>query len=181
MRRLGITLLFIASGFLFSNCTTTSPNLVTEAKPKVFTIGKGSDMLAIPNDGRIRVRTTAYSHTEADSLQYGTKNAAGENLKYGIVRSAAADWSRFPLGTIFKIAGDSAIYQIDDYGSALVGTNTIDIYKPTYSAMQAWGVRHVEIKVLKWGSFDRSADILQDRIRHRHCREMFEDIAARRS
>ena len=35
------------------------------------------------------VRTTAYTHTEADSLQYGTKNAYGSDLKFGNkVRSA---------------------------------------------------------------------------------------------
>ena len=43
--------------------------------------------------------------------------------------SAAADWSRFPLGTRFQIVGTQDRYVIDDYGGALVGTNTIDLYK----------------------------------------------------
>ncbi|MDG2124798.1 MAG: hypothetical protein P8J87_13930, partial [Verrucomicrobiales bacterium] len=90
--------------------------------------------------GRI-VRTTAYCHLEADSLKYGKLNAVGTQLKYGKVRSAAADWSQYPVGTVFKIKGEPYLYEVDDYGSALVGTNTIDLYKPTKPAMHAWGVR----------------------------------------
>ena len=144
-----------------------------------FSIGTGSDKIELPDSGKLSVRTTAYTHTEADSLPYGKKNAMGSTLRHGIVRSAAADWSRFPVGTIFKIEGDSSVYQIDDYGSALVGTNTIDIYKPTKSAMNAWGVRHVKIQILKWGSFDKSLDILEDRTRYKHVRRMVAGIEDR--
>ena len=76
------------------------------------------------------VRTTAYTHSESDHIIYGARTAVGTNLKYGNVRSAAADWSVFPVGTIFQIEGLPYVYQVDDYGSALVGTNTIDLYKP---------------------------------------------------
>ncbi len=38
-----------------------------------------------------RVRTTAYSHGEAAHLVYGRKNAIGKPLRYGKIRSAAAD------------------------------------------------------------------------------------------
>lgn len=110
------------------------------------------------------VRTTAYTHTEADSLQYGTKNAYGSDLKFGNkVRSAAADWSRYPVGTVFKIKGLPYNYVVDDYGSALVGTDTIDLYKPDHEAMNAWGARKVGIEVLQWGSFDKSLEILDGR------------------
>jgi 3D (Asp-Asp-Asp) domain-containing protein len=122
------------------------------------------------------VRTTAYSHLEKDSLPYGRGSAAGGTLKYGKVRSAAADWSRYPVGTVFKIEGDPHVYEVDDYGSALVGTSTIDIYKPTMTQMRAWGVRHVDIKVLRWGSYERSYDILKDRTKASHVREMVKDI-----
>ena len=126
------------------------------------------------------VRTTAYTHTELDSLPYGTKNAAGGNLKYGRVRSAAADWSRFPVGTVFKIEGEPYLYEIDDYGSALVGTNTIDIYKPNMSAMNAWGVKHVPIEVVRWGCYRKSADILRGRLHAAgHVRRMYHSIAAK--
>lgn len=98
------------------------------------------------------VRTTAYTHTESDHLKYGNKNAIGTILQCRKdYNSAAADWSRFPLGTKFLIAGDSTVYVVDDCGGALWGTSTIDIYRPSMAAMHAWGTRHVEIKILEYG------------------------------
>ena len=44
---------------------------------------------------------------------------------------------------------------IDDYGTALVGTNTIDLYKPTKLQMKRWGVRNVDIDILEWGSEEK--------------------------
>jgi len=119
----------------------------------------------IPLGEVVEIRTTAYTHTEASHLKYGVRNAVGGPLRYGKVRSAAADWSRFPLGTLFRIGGSPEIYEIDDYGSALVGKNTIDLYKPTDRSMRQWGVRHVEIEVIEWGSFEKSLDVLVPRAR----------------
>jgi 3D (Asp-Asp-Asp) domain-containing protein len=110
------------------------------------------------------VRTTAYTHTESDHIVHGTGSAAGGQLKYGKVRSAAADWSVYPVGTVFQIEGDSSLYEVDDYGSALVGTETIDIYKPCAATMNEWGVRHVNINVIRWGSFEKSLAILKPRV-----------------
>lgn len=118
------------------------------------------------------VRTTAYTHTESDHLIYGRKNAIGTRLQYGRVKSAAADWSVFPLGTKFRISGDPSLYVVDDYGSALVGTKTIDLYKPSKRAMNHWGVRHVDIKIVRKGCFKKSYEVLRDRTRHKHVRSM---------
>jgi len=110
------------------------------------------------------VRTTAYCHKEADSLKYGTLNAAGGNLQYGnTIRSAAADWSVYPVGTKFQIEGLPYTYVVDDYGSALCGTATIDLYKPTFTQMNRWGVRNVPVKIIEWGSYEKSAEILSGR------------------
>jgi len=124
------------------------------------------------------VRTTAYSHQERDSWEYGRSSAAGSTLKYGRKeRSAAADWSRYPVGTRFKIKGLSQEYVVDDYGRALVGSDTIDIYKPTLSSMRQWGTRHVGITVLEWGSFSESERILESRAhKAEHVRQMLEVI-----
>lgn len=122
------------------------------------------------------VRTTAYTHSESDPIVYGARTAVGSNLKYGNVRSAAADWSVYPVGTIFQIEGLPYVYQVDDYGSALVGTNTIDLYKPDKATMRAWGVRNVNIKVLKWGSFSKSLSILKPRTAYPHIRKMVSRI-----
>jgi 3D (Asp-Asp-Asp) domain-containing protein len=123
------------------------------------------------------VRTTAYCHDEDDHIVYGTKNAIGSTLRFGNVRSAAADWSRYPVGTLFRITSQPDVtYVVDDYGSALVGTGTIDIYKPSRKQMNDWGVRHVNIEVIQWGSFQRSVAIMKDRMRWPHVRRMVEDI-----
>jgi 3D (Asp-Asp-Asp) domain-containing protein len=96
-----------------------------------------------------QVRTTAYTHDEADHLVYGRSTAIGTTLRCSqTYNSAAADWSRFPLGTKFQIVGEPTVYVIDDCGGALYGTNTIDIYRPSFSAMNAWGTRFVQIKIL---------------------------------
>ena len=119
------------------------------------------------------VRTTAYSHQENEPGAPGRKNAAGGILKYGSVRSAAADWSVYPLGTKFRVKGQSHTYVIDDYGSALVGTNTIDIYKPTLKSMNYWGTRKTEITVIQWGSYENSLKLLKGRTSYAHCRKMY--------
>ncbi|MCU0752510.1 MAG: hypothetical protein MUC40_05705 [Akkermansiaceae bacterium] len=119
------------------------------------------------------VRTTAYTCSEDDHLIYGNKNATGTPLRYtNRVRSAAADWSFYPVGTTFRM--------IDDYGSALTGTGTVDIYKPNKEVMNIWGRRNVELTIVQWGSFNRSAEILSQRTKHDHCRKMLANIIRQR-
>ncbi len=123
------------------------------------------------------VRTTAYTHSEADHIRYARKTALGTQLRYySNIRSAAADWSRYPLGTRFQIVGSPVVYEIDDYGSALVGKDVIDLYKPTRRHMNAWGARHVQIRVLRWGSYRKSLEIMKPRMKYRHVREMVQAI-----
>ena len=68
---------------------------------------------------------------------------------------------------------------MDDYGWALSGTNTIDLYKPSRSAMNAWGVRRVTIENLQWGSVDRSLAVLRTRSKYKHIRRMIDQIEDR--
>jgi 3D (Asp-Asp-Asp) domain-containing protein len=127
------------------------------------------------------VRTTAYTETECDHLIYGNKNATGTPLRYtNRVRSAAADWSFYPVGTTFRIKGLPYLYVVDDYGSALAGTGTIDIYKPSKEVMNLWGRRNVELTIVQWGSFNRSAELLSQRTKYDHCRRMLANIVRQR-
>jgi 3D (Asp-Asp-Asp) domain-containing protein len=127
------------------------------------------------------VRTTAYTCSEDDHLIYGSRNATGTALRYtNRVRSAAADWSFYPVGTTFRIKGLPYLYVVDDYGSALTGTGTIDIYKPNKEIMNLWGRRNVEINIVQWGSFTRSAEILSQRTKFDHCRSMLANIIRQR-
>jgi 3D (Asp-Asp-Asp) domain-containing protein len=114
------------------------------------------------------VRTTAYTHSEKG----GHRNAIGVRLSGANVMSAASDWSRFPLGTRFRIVATNEEYVIDDYGSALIGTNTIDLYKPSHLDMKRWGVRRVDIDILQWGSNAQSLKVLTPRAKHGYVRKM---------
>jgi 3D (Asp-Asp-Asp) domain-containing protein len=114
---------------------------------------------------RLTVRTTAYTHTEPG----GIKNAIGSRLKYGGgLYSAASDWSWLPLGTRFRMVENGRVYVIEDYGSALVGRKTIDLYMPNMREVNRWGVRHKEIEIIEWGSKAMSLKLLAPRSRNRH-------------
>jgi 3D (Asp-Asp-Asp) domain-containing protein len=118
--------------------------------------------------GRVsNVRTTAYTRIEKG----GRRNALGKYLSGHHVMSAASNWSRFPLGTRFRIV-DMKEFIIDDYGTALIGTSTIDLYKPTKLEMKRWGVRNVDIDILQWGSEKQSLKVLGPRAKHQTPRRM---------
>jgi 3D (Asp-Asp-Asp) domain-containing protein len=123
------------------------------------------------------VRTTAYTHSERG----GCHNALDCRLSSRHVMSAASDWSRFPLGTRFRLAGTNDEYIIDDYGIALVGTDTIDLYKASRLDMQRWGVRHVDIDILQWGSEEQSLKVLAPRSKHRCVRQMVASLQQKKT
>ena len=123
-----------------------------------------------------RVRTTAYTHTESDHLEHGRKTCIGTTLRYDVVHSAAADWSRWPLGTTFRILDTGEICKVDDIGWALSGRNTLDLYKPTRGAMNAWGTRTVNIEILNWGDDREALDLLRKRSKYRHVQRMVKDL-----
>ena len=124
------------------------------------------------------VRTTAYTHHEGGS---GVHNALGEYLSGRHVMSAASDWSRYPLGTRFRLADTNEEYVIDDYGGALIGTDTIDLYKPSRLEMKNWGVRYVDIDVLQWGSEEQSLKVLAPRCKHHCARQMVAALQKKKS
>ncbi len=147
--------------------------------------GKPRDKHSMPvyafSDRNRIVRTTAYTCSEDDHLIYGSKNATGTQLRYNDrVRSAAADWSFYPVGTTFRIKGLPYLYVVDDYGSALLGTGTVDIYTPSKEIMGLWGRRNVELTVVQWGSMTRSAELLSQRTSYDHCRKMLANILRQR-
>jgi 3D (Asp-Asp-Asp) domain-containing protein len=212
---LGICALFVLAG-----CGTTSRPLPQYEAPLAKT-----DFQTI--------RTTAYTHTEADHLEYTNHNAlggelqaagppirrvdvvpraipldAGEQSDYQPVSysgaprqpfsvsetrsvtrstrgakratavatprigSAAADWSRWPAGTIFRLLSTGQIYKVDDYGWALSGRNTIDLYMATPNEMNAWGARAEPIQILQWGDPVESLRFLERHQEHRHLKRM---------
>ena len=90
----------------------------------------------------------------------------------GAYGSAAADWSRWPAGTTFRLLSTGQVYRIDDYGWALAGRNTIDLYVATPNEMNAWGARSEPIQVLQWGDPQHSLRLLRSHQGYRHIRRM---------
>jgi 3D (Asp-Asp-Asp) domain-containing protein len=88
------------------------------------------------------------------------------------IGSAAADWSRWPAGTTFRLLSTGQTYRVEDYGWALAGRNTIDLYMPNQHAMNSWGAREEPIQVLHWGNPDDSLKLLLPRQRYKHVRRM---------
>ena len=165
---LRLTLIAGFACFMTSCVTTTERTRVT-----------ANDAAATGSTKRVqKVRTTAYTHNEGGS---GVKNAIGRRLAGGSCKSAASDWSRYPLGTRFRVVSTGQEYVIDDYGGALVGTDSIDLYKGSRAEVRRWGVRHVDIEVLQWGSREESLKVLRPRQRARIVRRMIAGLEARRT
>lgn len=119
------------------------------------------------------VRTTAYHHSEPG----GRVTAVGGYLRP--VHSAAADWSWLPAGTKFRIVETGDEYVVEDYGRALIGKYTIDLYKSTREAMNAWGVRYVHIDITEMGSYPVSLAVLTPRQKYAHVRAMVAGLKKR--
>jgi 3D (Asp-Asp-Asp) domain-containing protein len=125
-----------------------------------------------------RIRTTAYTATEPNGG--GFKSAIGTPLSHsGPVYSAAADWSWMPLGTVFRMKDTGRTYKVEDYGSALVGKKTVDIYMPNDERMNAWGVRQVDVEIIEMGSFEKSLAVLKPRQKSSHVRKMVASLEQR--
>ena len=156
-------LLLLAAVMVFAGCARSLP---TYEKPIARTQFQ-------------RVRTTAYTHTEGDHLKHGSQTCIGTTLRYDAIHSAAADWSRWPLGTTFRILDTGEICKVDDIGWALAGRNTIDLYKPSRGAMNAWGTRVVNIEILNWGDDLEALAVLRKRSKYAHVQRMVNDLDKR--
>jgi 3D (Asp-Asp-Asp) domain-containing protein len=243
LRSLALAVLaaFIAI-LLLSACETTSS---TRALP-------GYEQPLVKTDFQ-NVRTTAYTHTEADHTQYGSRNALGgelhaaepaihraENVKRAgtisdsddvdvinisskdpklqpfsmqekkatrvttttattrvtktttrgakravavsktpKIGSAAADWSRWPMGTTFRLLSTGQMYRVEDYGWALSGRNTIDLYMSNRRDMNTWGARQEPIQILHWGDAQQSLQVLQSHTDYKHIKRMVLELQGR--
>jgi 3D (Asp-Asp-Asp) domain-containing protein len=101
---------------------------------------------------------------------------SGGHLVYG---SAAADWSRWPAGTIFRLLSTGQIYRVEDYGWALSGRNTIDLYMANSRDMNSWGAREETIQVVQWGDPQQSLQFLQSHQDYKHIKRMVLELKGR--
>ena len=95
------------------------------------------------------------------------------------IGSAAADWSRWPAGTMFRLLSTGQVYRVEDYGWALAGRNTIDLYMANQRDMNAWGARHEPIQILQWGSSEESLRLLHSHQNYRHIKRMVLELEGR--
>ena len=95
------------------------------------------------------------------------------------IGSAAADWSRWPAGTVFRLLSTGQNYRVEDYGWALSGRNTIDLYMANQREMNTWGARAETIEVLKWGDPQGSLQFLRRHQDYRHIKRMVLELEGR--
>lgn len=163
--RLLRTFSVIASAATLTACSTAS---VAQKSPP-----------PAPKNDTVPVVATAYGAGAKCNSIWAGRNAIGGRLKSGEVTSAAADWSRFPVGTKFRVKETGRVYVVDDYGSAMVGKDKVDLFKTNYREVYRWGVRRVNLEIIEWGSFEKSLAILKPRTRSRHVRSMVQSLEAK--
>ena len=95
------------------------------------------------------------------------------------IGSAAADWSRWPAGTVFRLLSTGQSYRVEDYGWALSGRNTIDLYMANQREMNSWGAREETIEILQWGDPQESLQFLRRHQDYRHIKRMVLELEGR--
>jgi len=95
------------------------------------------------------------------------------------IGSAAADWSRWPAGTSFRLLSTGQVYRVEDYGWALSGRNTIDLYMPNQREMNAWGARPETIQIIQWGDPQESLRFLRSHQGYKHIKRMVLELEGR--
>ena len=71
------------------------------------------------------------------------------------------------------------MYRVDDYGWALSGRNTIDLYMANQRDMNSWGARQETIQILQWGDLQQSLQFLQAHQDYRHIKRMVLELERR--
>jgi 3D (Asp-Asp-Asp) domain-containing protein len=125
-----------------------------------------------------RVTTTTTTRVTKTAPTRGAKRAVavGKPPKIG---SAAADWSRWPMGTTFRLLSTGQTYRVEDYGWALSGRNTIDLYMSSQRDMNTWGARQEPIQILHWGDPQQSLQFLQSHTDYKHIKRMVLELQGR--
>jgi len=145
----------------------------SDAKLEKFSMDK-------PKKGtRVTTTVTTTRVTKTTMTARGTKRAASVSSKPPRIGSAAADWSRWPMGTTFRLLSTGQVYRVEDYGWALSGRNTIDLYMANQRDMNTWGARQEPIQILHWGDPQQSLQVLQSHQDYKHIKRMVLELQGR--
>ncbi len=107
------------------------------------------------------------------------RRSLGEGGRSPQIGSAAADWARWPAGTVLRLLSTGQNYRVEDYGWALSGRNTIDLYMANQREMNSWGAREETIQVLKWGDPQESLQFLRSHQNYKHIKRMVLELEGR--
>jgi hypothetical protein len=83
------------------------------------------------------------------------------------------------MGTTFRLLSTGQTYRVEDYGWALSGRNTIDLYMSNRRDMNTWGARQEPIQILHWGDAQQSLQVLQSHTDHKHIKRMVLELQGR--
>ena len=119
-----ITMLVVASGFIFTGSTSTEANSY-----KLQYLGK--------------YKLTAYCGCKKCSGKWGTRTASGKKAKQG--RTIAVDRRKIKLGTKVKIKGKT--YVAEDVGGGVKGKH-IDVFFSSHKQTMKFG-KKTGVKVYK--------------------------------
>jgi 3D (Asp-Asp-Asp) domain-containing protein len=125
-------------------------------------------------------RLERFSMSERRTPKIRTRGGRPGSLSRApVIGSAAADWSRWPMGTTFRLLSTGQMYRVDDYGWALSGRNTIDLYMANQREMNTWGAREESIQILQWGDPQQSLQFLRSHQDYKHIKRMVLELEGR--
>jgi 3D (Asp-Asp-Asp) domain-containing protein len=124
-------------------------------------------------------RRTVTRTTKRSTKTTRTVRRAAAVARRSQIGSAAADWSRWPAGTVFRLLSTGQNYRVEDYGWALSGRNTIDLYMANQREMNSWGAREETIQILQWGDPQESLQFLRSHQNYKHIKRMVLELEGR--
>jgi len=155
-----------------------------EAVPRALPVYEVPRAIPVDETVETEVRRVSYSpKLQPFSTTRTTKTRKGRSTSSAQARlvpgSAAADWSRWPAGTVFRLLSTGQTYRVEDYGWALSGRNTIDLYMANRRDMNSWGAPEESIQILQWGDPQESLQFLRSHQNYKHIKRMVLELEGR--
>ena len=148
----------------------------SDAKLEKFSLDKPKKVTRVTTTTTV---TTTRVAKATPAITRGGKRAIAVAKSPPPIGSAAADWSRWPMGTTFRLLSTGQMYRVEDYGWALSGRNTIDLYMANQRDMNQWGARQEPIQILHWGDPRESLQFLQSHQDYKHIKRMVLELQGR--
>jgi 3D (Asp-Asp-Asp) domain-containing protein len=160
-----------------------------EVVPRAIPVYDAPRAIPVGDSSETQVRRVSYSPplqpfslserttTTISTRRRSSRSSAPVSLVPG---SAAADWSRWPAGTVFRLLSTGQVYRVEDYGWALSGRNTLDLYMLNQREMNSWGARQETIQILQWGDPQESLQFLRSHQNYKHIKRMVLELEGRR-